>query len=92
MRCRYRPLVDSRDSRNRPLKIILEEALSTGVESVCLVVSPATRAHMRAAGDRASGCILSSSGARRVWGMRFSPAQSYVGQMCFCIWWAIIFT
>lgn len=72
-------LVDRDGTQKSALKIILEEALSTGVETVCLVVSPGDqKAYADAAGDLA-GRLHFVEQARPVgYGHALHCAKSYV--------------
>jgi len=73
-------LVDRDGQSKSALKIILEEALSTGVESVCLVVSPgAQQAYISAAGDLAGRLHFVEQPEPRGYGHALHCARSYVG-------------
>jgi UTP--glucose-1-phosphate uridylyltransferase len=73
-------LVDRDGQQKSALKIILEEALSTGVESVCLVVSPGDQsAYAAAAGDLAGRLHFVEQPEPRGYGHALYCAHSYVG-------------
>ncbi len=77
-------LVDRDGQQKSALKIILEEALSTGVESVCLVVSPGDqRAYSAAAGDLSTRLHFVEQPEPRGYGHALFCARSYVGQDVF---------
>ena len=83
-------LVDRDGQQKSALKIILEEALSTGVESVCLVVSPGDQGGCAAAaGDLASRLAFCRATGAADMGGQLLPRSPTWGRMCSCIWWEI---
>jgi UTP--glucose-1-phosphate uridylyltransferase len=73
-------LVDRDSVPKTALKIILEEALSTGVESVCLVVSPGhQKAYSEAAGDLAGRLHFVEQPKPLGYGHALYSAKAYVG-------------
>ena len=73
-------LVDRDGVQKSALKIILEEALSTGVETVCLVVSPGSQsAYAEAAGDLGSRIHFVEQPSPWGYGHALFCARSYVG-------------
>ena len=72
-------LVDSDGQQKSALKIILEEALSTGVESVCIVVSPGDQAaYAAAANDLAGRLHFVEQAEPRGYGDALYCARAYV--------------
>ncbi len=72
-------LVDRDGQQKSALKIILEEALSTGVETICLVVSPGDQSsYAAAAGDLAPRLAFVEQSQPRGYGHALSCARSYV--------------
>jgi len=77
-------LVDRDGVQKSALKIILEEALSSGVESVCLVVSPGDqKAYSEAAGDLGSRLHFVEQTTPRGYGHALHCAKAYVGTDAF---------
>ncbi len=73
-------LVDRDGMQKSALKIILEEALSTGVETVCLVISPgAQAAYLEAAGDLAGRLHFVEQPRPLGYGHALHCARAYVG-------------
>jgi UTP--glucose-1-phosphate uridylyltransferase len=73
-------LVDRDGQSKSALKIILEEALSTGVETVCLVVSPGDQdPYAAAAGDLAGRMHFVEQPEPRGYGHALHCAAAYVG-------------
>ncbi|MDB5355925.1 MAG: gtaB [Phycisphaerales bacterium] len=73
-------LVDRDGVQKSALKIILEEALSTGVETVCLVVSPGDqKAYSTAAGDLAGRLHFVEQARPLGYGHALYCAKEYVG-------------
>ena len=73
-------LVDSDGQQKSGLKIIIDEALSTGVEEICLVVSPGDqRAYQEAAGDAAGRLHFAEQPAPRGYGHALHCARTFVG-------------
>jgi UTP--glucose-1-phosphate uridylyltransferase len=73
-------LVDRDGVQKTAMQIILDEALSTGVESVCLVVSPGhQRSYAEAAGDLSGRLHFVEQHEPRGYGHALHCAASYVG-------------
>ncbi|HZL37360.1 MAG TPA: hypothetical protein VFC78_18725 [Tepidisphaeraceae bacterium] len=73
-------LVDRDGAQKSALKIILEEAMSTGVETVCLVVSPGDqKPYATAAGDLAGRLHFVEQPAPLGYGHALHCARAYVG-------------
>jgi UTP--glucose-1-phosphate uridylyltransferase len=73
-------LVDRDGQQKSGLKIIIEEALSTGVEEICLVVAPGDqRAYTEAAGDAAGRLHFAEQSSPRGYGHALYCAKSFVG-------------
>lgn len=74
-------LVDRDGQQKSALKIILEEALCTGVESVCIVVGPGNEAaYSAAAGDLAGRLAFVEQPEPRGYGHALFCARDYVGE------------
>src|SRR5882757_2547150 len=77
-------LVDRDGVQKSALKIILEEALSTGVETVCIVVSPGDqKPYANAAGDLASRLHFVEQPKPMGYGHALHCARAYVGRDAF---------
>jgi UTP--glucose-1-phosphate uridylyltransferase len=73
-------LVDRDGQQKSGLKIIIDEALSTGVDEICLVVSPGDqRAYQEAAGDAAGRLHFAEQSAPRGYGHALYAARNFVG-------------
>src|SRR5215207_1291188 len=73
-------LVDRDGQQKSGLKIIIEEALSTGVEEICLVVAPGDqRAYVEAAGDAAGRLHFAEQPSPRGYGHALYCARKFVG-------------
>ncbi|HET6251259.1 MAG TPA: sugar phosphate nucleotidyltransferase [Tepidisphaeraceae bacterium] len=73
-------LVDRDSVQKSALKIILEEALSTGVETVCIVISPGDqKAYATAAGDLAGRLHFVEQDKPLGYGHALHTAKAYVG-------------
>jgi UTP--glucose-1-phosphate uridylyltransferase len=73
-------LVDRDGQQKSGLKIIIDEALSTGVEEICLVVSPGDhRAYQEAAGDAAGRLYFAEQPSPRGYGHALHCARNFVG-------------
>jgi UTP--glucose-1-phosphate uridylyltransferase len=73
-------LVDRDGSQKSSLRVILDEALSTGVEEVCVVVNPGDQAAYReAAGDAAGRLHFAEQPAARGYGHALYCAKRFVG-------------
>jgi UTP--glucose-1-phosphate uridylyltransferase len=73
-------LVDRDGSQKSSLRVILDEALSTGVEEVCVVVNPGDQAAYReAAGDAAGRLHFAEQPAARGYGHALYCARRFVG-------------
>ena len=73
-------LVDRDGQQKSGLHIIIDEALSTGVEEICLVVSPGDRqAYREAAGDAAGRLQFAEQPAPRGYGHALYCARAFVG-------------
>jgi UTP--glucose-1-phosphate uridylyltransferase len=73
-------LVDRDGQQKTGLKVIIDEALSTGVDEICLVVSPGDqRAYQEAAGDAAGRLHFAEQPAPRGYGHALYCARNFVG-------------
>lgn len=73
-------LVDRDGQQKSGLKIIIEEALSTGVDEICLVILPGDqRAYQEAAGDAAGRLHFAEQTMPRGYGHALHCARSFVG-------------
>jgi UTP--glucose-1-phosphate uridylyltransferase len=73
-------LVDRDRSQKSSLRVILDEALSTGVEEVCVVVNPGDHAPYReAAGDAAARLHFAEQPVPRGYGHALYCAMGFVG-------------
>ena len=73
-------LVDRDGSQKSCLRVILDEALSTGVEEICVVVNPGDQAAYReAAGDAAGRLDFAEQGVARGYGHALYCAKKFVG-------------
>ena len=73
-------LVDRDGSQKSCLRVILDEALSTGVEEVCVVVNPGDEATYReAAGDAAARLHFAEQPVARGYGHALHCARRFVG-------------
>ena len=73
-------LVDRDGHPKSGLKIIIDEALSTGVDEICLVVSPGDqRAYQEAAGDAAGRLHFAEQPEPRGYGHALYCARAFVG-------------
>ena len=73
-------LVDRDGQQKSGLHIIIDEALSTGVEEICLVVSPGDRrAYQDAAGDAAGRLHFAEQAEPRGYGHALYCARAFVG-------------
>jgi UTP--glucose-1-phosphate uridylyltransferase len=73
-------LVDRDGQQKSGLKIIIDEALSTGVDEICLVISPGDqRAYQEAAGDAVSRLHFAEQSAPRGYGHALHCARKFVG-------------
>jgi UTP--glucose-1-phosphate uridylyltransferase len=73
-------LVDRDGQQKSGLKIIIDEALSTGVDEICLVVAPGDqRAYQEAAGDAAGRLHFAEQSSPRGYGHALDCARSFVG-------------
>ena len=80
-------LVDRDGSPKSALRIILEEATSSGIEAVCLIIRPGDQtAYSLAAGDLASRIYRSSSRIPAATAMPFFAHANLSGVIRFCIW------
>ena len=74
-------LVDRDGSQKSCLRVILDEALSTGVEEVCVVINPGDQeAYREAAGDAAGRLHFAEQPAARGYGHALYCAKRFVGQ------------
>jgi UTP--glucose-1-phosphate uridylyltransferase len=72
-------LVDRDGQQKSALKIIIDEALSTGVEEICLVISPGDqRAYQDAAGDAAGRLHFAEQSSPRGYGHALYCARAFV--------------
>jgi len=77
-------LVDRDGVQKTALKIILEEVLSAGVETVCLIISPGNqKAYVDAAGDLASRLHFVEQAKPMGYGHALHCAAGYVGRDAF---------
>jgi len=73
-------LVDRDGSQKSCLRIIIDEALSTGVEEICIVVNPGDqRAYADAAGDAAGRLSFAEQSQPRGYGHALYCARKFVG-------------
>jgi len=73
-------LVDRDGSQKSCLRVILDEALSTGVEEVCVVINPGDQAAYReAAGDAAGRLHFAEQTVARGYGHALHCAKRFVG-------------
>jgi UTP--glucose-1-phosphate uridylyltransferase len=73
-------LVDRDGQQKSGLKIIIDEALSTGVDEICLVVAPGDqRAYQEAAGDAIGRLHFAEQNAPRGYGHALYCARHFVG-------------
>ena len=73
-------LVDRDGSQKSCLRVILDEALSTGVEEVCVVINPGDQgAYREAAGDAAGRLHFAEQPAARGYGHALYCARKFVG-------------
>ena len=73
-------LVDRDGSQKSCLRVILDEALSTGVEEVCVVVNPGDQtAYREAAGDAAGRLHFAEQPVARGYGHALYCAKKFVG-------------
>ena len=73
-------LVDRDGQQKSGLKIIIDEALSTGVDEVCVVVAPGDQhAYREAAGDAAGRLHFAEQPAARGYGHALYCAKRFVG-------------
>jgi UTP--glucose-1-phosphate uridylyltransferase len=73
-------LVDRDGHSKSGLKIIIDEALSTGVDEICLVISPGDqRAYAEAAGDAAGRLHFAEQPSPRGYGHALYCARKFVG-------------
>lgn len=73
-------LVDRDGSQKSSLRVILDEALSTGVEEVCVVVNPGDQtAYREAAGDAAGRIHFAEQPVARGYGHALYCAKRFVG-------------
>jgi UTP--glucose-1-phosphate uridylyltransferase len=73
-------LVDRDGQQKSGLKIIIDEALSTGVDEICLVIAPGDqRAYQEAAGDAAGRLHFAEQSLPRGYGHALYCARSFVG-------------
>jgi UTP--glucose-1-phosphate uridylyltransferase len=77
-------LVDRDGQQKSGLKIIIDEALSTGVDEICLVISPGDqRAYQEAAGDAAGRLHFAEQPSPRGYGHALYCARNFVGPDAF---------
>src|SRR5919112_874830 len=73
-------LVDRDGQQKSGLKIIIDEALSTGVDEICLVIAPGDqRAYQEAAGDAAGRLHFAEQTSPRGYGHALYAARNFVG-------------
>jgi UTP--glucose-1-phosphate uridylyltransferase len=73
-------LVDRDGSQKSSLRVILDEALSTGVEEICVVVNPGDQtAYREAAGDAAGRLHFAEQPVPRGYGHALYCAKKFVG-------------
>src|SRR5687768_15611677 len=73
-------LVDRDGQSKSGLRIIIDEALSTGVDEICVVISPGDqRFYQEAAGDAAARLHFAEQSSPRGYGHALYCARSFVG-------------